>query len=51
VRSYGGSDKPEAIEAYAIKEMCADIAGLQLQFAVAAEGGNDAPNSPAGLVY
>jgi pimeloyl-ACP methyl ester carboxylesterase len=28
VRGYGGSDKPEAIEAYAIKELCADIAGL-----------------------
>jgi pimeloyl-ACP methyl ester carboxylesterase len=28
VRGYGGSDKPEAIEAYAIGEMCADIAGL-----------------------
>jgi pimeloyl-ACP methyl ester carboxylesterase len=28
VRGYGGSDKPHAIEAYAIKEMCADIAGL-----------------------
>ena len=28
VRGYGGSDKPRAIEAYAIKEMCADIAGL-----------------------
>ena len=28
VRGYGGSDKPEAIEAYAIKEMCADIASL-----------------------
>jgi pimeloyl-ACP methyl ester carboxylesterase len=28
VRGYGGSDKPQAIEAYAIKEMCADIAGL-----------------------
>lgn len=28
VRGYGGSDKPSAIEAYAIKEMCADIAGL-----------------------
>src|SRR5256885_8964138 len=26
VRGYGGSDKPAAIEAYAIKEMCADIA-------------------------
>jgi pimeloyl-ACP methyl ester carboxylesterase len=25
VRGYGGSDKPHAIEAYAIKEMCADI--------------------------
>ncbi len=28
VRGYGGSDKPHAIEAYAIKEMCADVAGL-----------------------
>jgi len=28
VRGYGGSDKPEPIEAYAIREMCADIAGL-----------------------
>src|SRR6476660_9812311 len=28
VRGYGGSDKPRDIEAYAIKEMCADIAGL-----------------------
>jgi pimeloyl-ACP methyl ester carboxylesterase len=28
VRGYGGSDKPHAIEAYSIKEMCADIAGL-----------------------
>jgi pimeloyl-ACP methyl ester carboxylesterase len=28
VRGYGGSDKPPAIEAYAIKEMCADVAGL-----------------------
>ena len=28
VRGYGGSDKPPQIEAYAIKEMCADIAGL-----------------------
>jgi pimeloyl-ACP methyl ester carboxylesterase len=28
IRGYGGSDKPFAIEAYAIKEMCADIAGL-----------------------
>jgi pimeloyl-ACP methyl ester carboxylesterase len=28
VRGYGGSDKPQPIEAYAIKEMCADIAGL-----------------------
>jgi len=28
VRGYGGSDKPAAIEAYAIREMCADIAGL-----------------------
>jgi pimeloyl-ACP methyl ester carboxylesterase len=28
VRGYGGSDKPRAIEAYAIKEMCADVAGL-----------------------
>jgi len=28
VRGYGGSDKPTEIEAYAIKEMCADVAGL-----------------------
>lgn len=28
VRGYGGSDKPFAIEAYAIREMCADIDGL-----------------------
>ena len=28
VRGYGGSDKPVAVEAYSIKEMCADIAGL-----------------------
>jgi len=28
VRGYGGSDKPQPVEAYAIKEMCADIAGL-----------------------
>jgi pimeloyl-ACP methyl ester carboxylesterase len=28
VRGYGGSDKPEPVEAYAIEEMCADIAGL-----------------------
>jgi pimeloyl-ACP methyl ester carboxylesterase len=28
VRGYGGSDKPHAIEAYSIREMCADIAGL-----------------------
>jgi pimeloyl-ACP methyl ester carboxylesterase len=28
VRGYGDSDKPQAKEAYAIKEMCADVAGL-----------------------
>jgi pimeloyl-ACP methyl ester carboxylesterase len=28
VRGYGGSDKPAAVEAYAIREMCADVAGL-----------------------
>lgn len=28
VRGYGGSDKPEAIEAYGIKTLAADIAGL-----------------------
>jgi pimeloyl-ACP methyl ester carboxylesterase len=28
VRGYGGSDKPQPIEAYAIKQMCADVAGL-----------------------
>jgi pimeloyl-ACP methyl ester carboxylesterase len=28
VRGYGGSDKPHAIEAYAIKDMCADVADV-----------------------
>ena len=28
VRGYGGSDKPQPIEAYSIKDICADIAGL-----------------------
>lgn len=28
VRGYGGSDKPHAIEAYAIKDLSADIDGL-----------------------
>jgi pimeloyl-ACP methyl ester carboxylesterase len=28
VRGYGGSDKPAPIEAYSIKDICADIAGL-----------------------
>lgn len=28
VRGYGGSDKPHAVAAYAIKELCDDIAGL-----------------------
>jgi len=28
VRGYGGSDKPQAVEAYSIKEMASDIAGL-----------------------
>ncbi|HVK82210.1 MAG TPA: alpha/beta hydrolase [Verrucomicrobiae bacterium] len=28
VRGYGGSDKPQAIEAYAMKEMTADVAGV-----------------------
>jgi pimeloyl-ACP methyl ester carboxylesterase len=28
MRGYGGSDKPLAIEAYAIRNMCADIGGL-----------------------
>jgi pimeloyl-ACP methyl ester carboxylesterase len=28
VRGYGGSDKPHAVEAYSIKELAADIAGL-----------------------
>jgi pimeloyl-ACP methyl ester carboxylesterase len=28
VRGYGGSDKPLPVEAYAIQEMCADVAGL-----------------------
>lgn len=28
VRGYGGSDKPHAVEAYAMKEMAADVAGV-----------------------
>ncbi|ANP45508.1 alpha/beta fold hydrolase [Candidatus Viadribacter manganicus] len=28
VRGYGGSDKPHAVEAYAIKEIAADVAGV-----------------------
>src|SRR5262245_43907639 len=28
VRGYGGSDKPHAVEAYSIKDVCADIDGL-----------------------
>ena len=28
VRGYGGSDKPDAIEAYSIKDVCADVDGL-----------------------
>ncbi len=28
VRGYGGSDKPHAVEAYAMKEMTADVAGV-----------------------
>ena len=28
VRGYGGSDKPQAVEAYAMKEMAADVAGV-----------------------
>lgn len=28
VRGYGGSDKPQAVEAYAMKEMTADVAGV-----------------------
>lgn len=28
VRGYGGSDKPQAVEAYSIEDMCRDIAGL-----------------------
>jgi pimeloyl-ACP methyl ester carboxylesterase len=28
VRGYGGSDKPQAVEAYSIKEMTSDISGL-----------------------
>src|SRR5690349_16100831 len=28
VRGYGGSDKPEPVEAYSIKELASDIAGL-----------------------
>ena len=32
VRGFGGSDKPHAIEAYTIKDMCADIDGLIAAF-------------------
>ncbi|MGJ5011853.1 alpha/beta fold hydrolase [Bradyrhizobium oligotrophicum] len=50
VRGYGGSDKPLAIEAYAIKEMCSDIAGL-----IAALGAEEAVvighDWGAGLAY
>src|SRR5262249_27253237 len=28
VRGYGGSDKPEAIEAYSMRELTADVAGV-----------------------
>jgi pimeloyl-ACP methyl ester carboxylesterase len=28
VRGYGGSDKPESIEAYSMRNMCADLAGV-----------------------
>lgn len=28
VRGYGGSDKPHAVEAYTMKEICADVAGV-----------------------
>ncbi|MGQ0533679.1 MAG: alpha/beta fold hydrolase, partial [Caulobacteraceae bacterium] len=28
VRGYGGSDKPHAVEAYAMKELAADVAGV-----------------------
>ena len=28
VRGYGGSDKPHAVEAYAMKEIAADVAGV-----------------------
>lgn len=28
VRGYGGSDKPRAVEAYTLKEICADVAGV-----------------------
>ena len=28
VRGYGGSDKPAAIEAYSLRELCADVAGV-----------------------
>ena len=37
VRGYGGSDKPESIEAYSMKELAADVAGV-----IAAFGGGPA---------
>ena len=42
VRGYGGSDKPHAIDAYAIKELAGDIAGL-----IAALGKQDRPSLSA----
>lgn len=41
VRGYGGSDKPGAVGAYAMQEMCADIAGVI---------GTLSPGAPAVLV-
>jgi pimeloyl-ACP methyl ester carboxylesterase len=41
VRGYGGSDKPEAVEAYTLKEIAADVAGVI---------GALSPNAPAVLI-
>ncbi len=41
VRGYGGSDKPRAVEAYAMKELTADVAGIVDALS---------PNAPAVLI-
>ena len=47
VRGYGGSDKPHAIEAYAIKELAADIADRQARFHASCAAYSAATGSPS----